>query len=76
MGSLYLFAEVDINSASKEELKTLSYIGDKKAQRIIDYREENCFDSKSELKNVKGIGDGIFQRISDDIIANGCIGLD
>lgn len=59
---------VSINTGSKEELMTLSGIGDSKAENIILYRKENGnFKSIEEIKNVKGIGDSIFEKIKDNI---------
>jgi len=59
---------VSINKAQKEELMTLSGIGESKANNIINYRNENGnFKSIEELKNVKGIGDSIFEKIKDSI---------
>ena len=59
---------VSINKASKEELMTLSGIGESKANNIITYRSENDgFKSLEEIKNVKGIGDSIFDKIKDNI---------
>lgn len=59
---------INVNSASMEELMTLSGIGESKALAIIQYREENGrFASIEEIKNVKGIGDGIFEKIKDAI---------
>lgn len=59
---------VSINKASKEELMTLSGIGESKANNIISYRNENNgFKSLEEIKNVKGIGDSIFEKIKDSI---------
>lgn len=59
---------VSINKASKEELMTLSGIGESKANNIINYRNENGgFKSIEEIKNVKGIGDSIFEKIKDSI---------
>lgn len=51
----FLFASVDLNNASAEELATLKKIGIKKATKIIAYREKHCFKDLKELKNVKGI---------------------
>ena len=60
--------KVSINTASKEELMTLSGIGEAKAGAIIEYREKNGnFASIEDIKNVSGIGDAIFEKIKDNI---------
>lgn len=59
---------ISINTATKEELMTLTGIGEKKADDIIKYREENGeFTSIEDIKNVKGIGDSLFEKIKDYI---------
>ncbi len=59
---------VNINQAAKEELMTLTGIGEVRAEAIIRYREEHGpFGSIEELKEIDGIKDGIFQKIRDDI---------
>ena len=49
---------VNINTASAEEIAAaLNGVGMSKAQKIIEYREQNGpFDHVDELVNVKGIG--------------------
>ena len=60
--------KININTASFEQLKTLSGIGDVKARAIIDYREANGgFASIEELVNVKGIGSKTLDNLRDRI---------
>ena len=59
---------IDINTASKEQLMTLSGIGEAKAANIISYRESNGgFSAPEELMQVNGIGEGVYARIQDKI---------
>lgn len=58
---------VNINTASKEELKKLDGIGDVLADRIIEYREGMIFKEISDIKKVKGIGDSIYGKIKEKI---------
>ncbi|MBQ9766722.1 MAG: helix-hairpin-helix domain-containing protein [Lachnospiraceae bacterium] len=61
--------QVNINTASKEELMTLSGIGEAKAESILLYRQKvGPFQSIEELKHVSGIGDAMFERIKDEIV--------
>ncbi len=58
--------EVEINSASKEELKIISGIGSFLAERIIDTRP---FCNLDELIRVSGIGEATVTRIKNENIA-------
>lgn len=59
---------ININTATIEELTTLTGIGDVKAEAIIKYRNEvGKFKTKEELLNVDGIGESLFEKIKDDI---------
>ena len=61
--------KVNINTASMEELMTLTGIGEAKAESIIRYREENGgFQSIEDLMEIGGIKEGVFEKIKDDII--------
>lgn len=63
--------KVNINTASAEELKTLSGIGDTRAESIIRYREEQGgFQRIEDLMNVEGIKEGVFEKIKDRITVN------
>ena len=60
--------KVNINMADISELQTLSGIGEKKAERILQYRQEHgSFKSVEELKEVSGIGDKTFEALADFI---------
>lgn len=57
--------KININLASKDELMTLPNIGEKRAQAILDYRQENKFTKIEDIKNVSGIGDKYFEAMKD-----------
>ena len=59
-------APIDINSASKAQLKTLPGIGDAEAGRIIAGRP---YLSKADLASKKVIPTGIYLSLKDRIIA-------
>ena len=60
--------KVNINTAGKEELMTLTGIGEAKAQSILDYREEHGkFGSTEDLMQIEGIKEGVFNKIKEDI---------
>lgn len=59
---------VNINTASKEELMTLTGIGEAKALDIISYRDNNgLFNDISDITKVSGIGDSLYAKIKDFI---------
>ncbi len=63
--------KININKASKEELMTLSGIGESKAEDIIAYREEHGgFNSIEEIMNINGIKEGVYNKIKDSIVVN------
>ena len=61
--------KVHLNAATREELMTLTGIGEKKADAIIRYRESNGgFQSVDELMQVEGIKEGTYNKIKDSIV--------
>ena len=67
-GNADVNGKVNINTAGKEELMTLTGIGEAKAQSILDYREEHGkFGSIEDLMLIEGIKEGVFNKIKEDI---------
>lgn len=63
-----LSGKVNINTASEQELMTLSGIGESKASAIVSYRETNgAFHQIEEIMNISGIKEGVFSKIKDYI---------
>lgn len=61
--------KININTADALQLQNLNGIGEKKAEKIIQYREENgSFQATDELKNVSGIGDKTFEALKDFVV--------
>ena len=61
----FLFAEINLQTASKEELMSVKGIGEKKAEQIIEYRKTNTITKADDLKNIKGFGDSIVGNVKD-----------
>ena len=60
--------KVNINTATKDELMTISGIGEAKANAIISYREENGnFEKIEDIMNVSGIGQSLYDKIKENI---------
>lgn len=60
--------KVKLNTATLSDLQTITGIGAKRAQDIIDYRDANGgFQALEDLKNVSGIGDKTFDKIKEEL---------
>ena len=60
---------MNINTAGVDELTTLSGIGEKYAQRIIQYRKDNGpFKKPEDLLNIRGIGTATLEKNKNMIV--------
>jgi competence protein ComEA len=63
---------VNINTADASQLALLPGIGEKVAQRIVDYRSEHGpFKAIADLEQVKGLGSKAVERLSSHIAVDG-----
>ena len=61
-------AKVNINTATKEQLCQITGIGDKKADLILQYRQEHGqFKSVDELKEINGFGEKTVAKLKDHL---------
>ncbi|EHS84680.1 Competence protein [Limosilactobacillus gastricus PS3] len=59
---------VNLNTATKEQLQTITGIGEKKADKILAYRQEHGeFKSVEELKSVDGFGDKTVAKLQSSL---------
>ena len=66
--SHFIDGRLNINAATAEELTELNGIGEKLAQRIIDYRNEHGVFAQTEgIMLVPGIGEKVYENIKDQI---------
>ena len=63
--------KININTATRQELVTLKYVGEKLADRIIEYRKSHPFKKPSDIMKVKGVGQKIFDANKDIIVVKG-----
>jgi len=52
--------KININTGTKKELITFKHVGDKIADRIIEYRKIHPFEKPEDIMKVKGIGQKVF----------------
>ena len=63
-----LMTQVDLNTATLDQLVTLPGVGKKKAAAIIEYRTKNGkFKSVDELVNVKGVGKKMLAKLKGHV---------
>lgn len=60
--------KINLNTASKEQLMTLSGVGSSRADAIIAYRREyGGFGSIEDIMKIEGIKEGVFKKMKDKI---------
>jgi comEA protein len=63
-----LTGKINLNTATVQELTKLPRIGEKVAQRIVEYRQKHGgFKKTEELMNVKGIGEKTFDKMREHL---------
>ena len=63
-GSVRFAHQVDVNHASFEELVRVPYIGEKTAQRLINYRKEHkAFTNLEQIKTIQGIYSKSYEKM-------------
>lgn len=68
-GTTQTDGKIHLNHATIDEITTLNGIGTKKAQAIIDYREEHGpFQAVEYILQVNGIGEKTLESFRDDIV--------
>lgn len=63
--------QVNINTASAEQLQMLPRVGPAIAERIVEYREAQGFEAPEDLLLVKGIGEKTFELLEDYVTVSG-----
>ncbi|BCL74514.1 hypothetical protein JHS3_02500 [Jeongeupia sp. HS-3] len=67
-----VFAAVDLNTATEQQLEGLNGIGPTKAKAIVDYRNKNgAFKSPEDIMKVPGIKEGTFNKIKGEVSVGG-----
>ena len=66
LSASFLFAQINLQTASKDELMAIKGIGPKKAEQIMEYRKTNTITNADDLKNIKGFGSSIVDEVKKD----------
>lgn len=62
-------AKVNVNTADVKSLMTLTGVGRKVAEKIVEYRESHGpFKKADELRKVEGVGNGVWERNRERIV--------
>jgi competence protein ComEA len=62
-------AKVNINTASVKDLMTLTGVGKKVAEKIVEYRgAHGAFKKAEDVRKVEGLGDTLWERNKERIV--------
>jgi competence ComEA-like helix-hairpin-helix protein len=62
-------ARININTADVKSLMTLTGVGRKVAEKIVEYRDSHGpFKKADEIRKVEGIGNGVWERNRERIV--------
>ena len=63
----FALEKINLNTATIEQLMELKGIGEKTAEKIIEYRSNKKFTTVDEVVNVKGVGEKTLEKIRDQL---------
>ncbi len=66
-----LEGQVNLNTATAEQLQMLPGIGAATAERIVEARKEKPFEFTWEVVRVKGIGAKLYRKLEDRLLVSG-----
>lgn len=67
MSITFVFAAMNLNTATKEELISIKGIGEVKAAKIIEFRKKNKIKKADDLSAIKGFGPVLIENIKTQI---------
>ena len=70
--SLFSMSVNQVNEVSKSGLGCIKGVGDKRFQRIIEYKKSHSIKAIDDLLNIKGVGKGVIKNIREDVIKKSC----
>jgi len=62
----FMFAALNLQTATKDELMSIKGIGPVKADRILKYRKSNTINSADDLQNIKGFGSKVISNVKSN----------
>ena len=61
--------KINVNTADVKSLMTLTGVGRKVAEKIVEYRDSHGpFKKPEEIRKVEGVGNGVWERNRDRIV--------